>query len=229
MPTLVGHSVPNSRSPGADGPFFRHVATASGRLDQPSHPSLTDQLPASRQAALPQTSFRSAMPSPQLAIFAASPVHMRVNDSFIALPLAGYAGARTRQCLTPTCGDGLATVFTMLKALASWHPPTGAADRVTYSVINLILHRAIARPSTGHIRFHSSSWPDVGTRSVWLNASSSLRPRHRVKVTAMVASSAITAGRFVSARHPASQMRCLKAYRRRGAKPRHHSRPKPVA
>lgn len=72
----------------------------------------------------------------------------------------------------------------MLQPLASGHSRAGAEDRVTYGVINLILHGAIARPSTGHNRFHSFSWPDVGTQSVWFNAGSSLRSSYRVMAMA---------------------------------------------
>lgn len=130
-----------------------------------------------------------------------------MDDSFITSPLAGYAGTCAWQCLAPTSWDGFPTVFAMLEALASWHPRAGAADRITYSVINLILYRAIARPSSGHNRFHSFSLPDVGTRSVWFNARSSLRPATASWRWQGVASSATTAVRFVSACRPASQCR----------------------
>lgn len=78
---------------------------------------------------------------------------MRVNHGFIALPLTDHAGTHTRQCLAPTSGDGLATIFAMLKAFTSGHPRASPADCVAYCIINLILHRAIARPSAGHINF----------------------------------------------------------------------------
>ncbi len=101
-------------------------------------------------------------------------------------------------------------------ALASWYSRADAADRITYSVINLILYPAMARPSSGHDHFHSFSWPDVGTRSVWFNARSSLRPATASWRWQTVASSATTSVRFGSACRPASQ-----AYRWLG----HYSRP----
>jgi hypothetical protein len=133
------------------------------------------------------------MPSTQLAVFAASPIHMRVDDSFVALALAGYAGARARQGLTPTGWDSLATILAMAKASTGWHPCTGAADRVAYRVINLILHRAIARPSTGHIRFQSS-WYECGNKTHVVQRQRAIRPRHRVTPQAMATSLAKAAG-----------------------------------
>jgi len=91
----------------------------------------------------------------QLAIFAAPPVDLGMNDSFVAQRLAGYTGAGTRQCLAPAGRDGLAAVFAMFQPFTSGHPRACAADRVAYGVIDLILHRAVARPSTGHMSVHS--------------------------------------------------------------------------
>lgn len=102
------------------------------------------------------------MPSPQLAIFAASPIDAGMYDSFIALRLARYAGTCAGKCLAPTSRDGFAAVFAVVEPLAGRQPQACAADRVTYGIINLILHRTIARPSTGHIRSHSSSWSERG-------------------------------------------------------------------
>lgn len=125
-----------------------------------------------------------------------------MDDSFIAPPLTSYAGTCARQCFAPTSGNGLATVFAMLEPFARGNPRTCAANRVTYCVINLILHSAIARPSTGHISFHLFRRSDVGIQSVWFNASPPLRPRHRVKATA---NGGLIDRWFVSARRPQPQ------------------------
>lgn len=53
------------------------------------------------------------VPSPQLAIFAASPVDVGMDDGFIPLPLASDARAYTWQCFAPTRGDFFPAVFTM--------------------------------------------------------------------------------------------------------------------
>jgi len=88
--------------------------------------------------------------SSQLAIFAAPPVDLRMDDGFIALRLASNAGAYTRQYFAPPSWDGFPAVFAALKPLTNGNPGACAADRVGNRVVNLILHRAIARPSTGH-------------------------------------------------------------------------------
>jgi hypothetical protein len=50
----------------------------------------------------------------------------------------------------------------MLEPRASGHPCASSANGVVYGVINLILHRTVARPSTGHI-----SAPYVFLNGTW--------------------------------------------------------------
>ena len=89
--------------------------------------------------------------SPKLAILAAPSIDGRVANRLVARRLAGNAGADARKRLAPLLRDGLAAIVAFLGAFARRRQSTGAQDRILHRVVDLVLNRAIARPSTGHL------------------------------------------------------------------------------
>src|SRR5437868_1226356 len=88
--------------------------------------------------------------SAELAVLRAAAIDGRVRDGLVALRLAGDASTDAGQRLAATLRDRLAAVVALLRALALRCQRAGAQDRVLHRVVDLVLNRAIARPSTGH-------------------------------------------------------------------------------
>src|SRR5574338_116106 len=112
------------------------------------HPSWRSHCP-SRKWTLKQVR-GDGTGSTQLAVLAAAAVDGRMDDRLVALRLAGDAGAHAGQRLAPLLRDRLAAIVAFLGALALRRQRAGAKDRILHRVLDLILNRAVARPSAGH-------------------------------------------------------------------------------
>lgn len=71
-----------------------------------------------------------------------------MNDLLVADRLAGHASARSRQCLPPLLRDQLSAV---VRSFARFQASPYRLDSIPDRVVNLVLRRAVARPSAGHI------------------------------------------------------------------------------
>lgn len=67
-----------------------------------------------------------------------------MNHGLVALGLATHTGADARQRLASSGRDTVATIFTLIAALASGHAGSSGAECVVDCIIDLILHRTIA-------------------------------------------------------------------------------------
>src|SRR5687767_7210765 len=94
--------------------------------------------------------------SAQLAVLAAAAVDGGVGDGLVALRLAGDAGAHPGERLAALRRNRLAAIVAFLGTLPLGGERTGAKDRVLHRVVDLVLDRAVASPSAGHIVFLSS-------------------------------------------------------------------------
>ena len=77
---------------------------------------------------------------------------VRMLDRLVAHRLAGDAGADAGQGRAAFLGDRLAAIVAFLGALALRGQRAGAQHGVLDRVVDLVLHRAVAGPSTGHFR-----------------------------------------------------------------------------
>ena len=68
----------------------------------------------------------------------------------VALRLAGDAGAHARQGLAAALGDRLAAIVAIGRRSRPPASAPGAEHRVLDGVVDLVLHRAVARPAAGH-------------------------------------------------------------------------------
>src|SRR5215207_445440 len=92
-----------------------------------------------------------------------------MSDRLVALGLAGDAGADARQRLAPLLRDRLAAIVAFLGALALRRQRTRAKDRVLHRVVDLVLNRAIARPSASHVQLlrEKNARTGLGLRGRW--------------------------------------------------------------
>src|SRR4051794_17717177 len=74
-----------------------------------------------------------------------------MGDRLIAQGLAGDAGAHPGQGVAPFLGDRFAAIVAFFGAVARRRQRAGAQDRILHRIVDLVLHRAIARPSAGHV------------------------------------------------------------------------------
>src|SRR5579872_1319511 len=73
-----------------------------------------------------------------------------MDHVLVALCLAGDARADARKHLTSLFRDRLAAIIAFLRTLAARCEGAGTKDRIFHSVVDLVLNRAVARPTTGH-------------------------------------------------------------------------------
>jgi len=88
--------------------------------------------------------------SAKLAVLASSAIDGRVDYPRVAFRLARDAGADARDGLAALLGNRLAAVIAFLCALALWSQRTGTKDRILHRIVDLVLNRAVARPTSGH-------------------------------------------------------------------------------
>src|SRR5690606_24686666 len=98
----------------------------------------------------PQTSGARDGSLAQLAVLAAAPVDADGSARGVAGALAGDAGAHSGERAAPRLGNALAAIVAMLGALPERRFGPGAQHRVLDRVIDLVLHRAVARPAACH-------------------------------------------------------------------------------
>jgi hypothetical protein len=90
------------------------------------------------------------MKSTQLTVLAAPAIEAALAPAGIARGLSLDAGSDTRQRAT-ACFDNRLTAFvTIWCTLAGRHTPARFQHRIAHGVVDLILHRAIARPAARH-------------------------------------------------------------------------------
>jgi hypothetical protein len=68
----------------------------------------------------------------------------------VAFGLASDAGANARERVAALLRDRLAAIVAFESAVALRRQGTGAKDRILHRVVDLVLNRAVARPSAGH-------------------------------------------------------------------------------
>ena len=92
-----------------------------------------------------------------LAVLAPAPVDAGGHPPLVAFRLAGHAGAHAGEGAAAGFGDLLAAFGAFVAALAHGHAGAGREDGVLHRIVDLILHRAVARPAAGHDSlFHCS-------------------------------------------------------------------------
>ena len=74
-----------------------------------------------------------------------------MGDRFVAFRLAGDAGANAGHGLATFRGDGLAAIVAFLCGLAGGQALPGRGDGILHRVVDLVLNRAVARPTAGHV------------------------------------------------------------------------------
>src|SRR3546814_11337353 len=113
-----------------------------------------------------------------------------MNHGVVSLGLATHTGADARQRLASSGRDTVATIFTLIAALASGHAGSSGAECVVDCIIDLILHRTIACPSTGHVDFLCAS-PEARSGDVGCMIQSSAWPKSELpRLPSMLAPSA---------------------------------------
>src|SRR5690606_11306454 len=102
------------------------------------------------------------------AVLAAAAVDAAVDDLRVPARLAGDAGPHAGNRLAAPFGDVLAAFLAMDRALSARQPRARREHRVLHGIVDLVLNRAVARPSAGHFRFHLSSpvsSSEIGSRA----------------------------------------------------------------
>jgi hypothetical protein len=94
--------------------------------------------------------------SAQLAIFAAASIDGRKGKFTIVLRLASDASYGARQSTTAGFRDLFAALAAMIIAIARRHSLSRKLYGICDRIVDLILHSAVTRPSTGHLNPHSS-------------------------------------------------------------------------
>jgi hypothetical protein len=85
-----------------------------------------------------------------VALLAAAGIAPAAHDCRVARRLTGYAGPRAGQSKTPALRNPLAAILAIVGTFARRHPCAGAEHGILHRIVDLILHRAIARPTAGH-------------------------------------------------------------------------------
>src|SRR5690349_6236765 len=75
-----------------------------------------------------------------------------MEDRLVALGLAGDAGPHARKRLAAFLRDWLAAIVAFLRALPLRSQRSGAQHGVLHRIVNLVLNRAVAGPSAGHLK-----------------------------------------------------------------------------
>ena len=88
--------------------------------------------------------------SAQLTILASPPVE-RGGKRPVAATLTRHAGSHSRQRPPPAFGDVVAAECTEQFTRSAWHAGACGQDRISHRIVDLILHRAIARPTASHL------------------------------------------------------------------------------
>lgn len=97
----------------------------------------------------------AALRSSQLTVFAAAAVDPSDDRLRVPVRLARHARTRARKRVAATGRDLAAANFTVRWPIARRHPRACDRDRVGDRVVDLILDRAVARPTSSHVRFFS--------------------------------------------------------------------------
>src|SRR6478736_9859848 len=88
--------------------------------------------------------------SAQLAVLAAAAVDPTVDLARFPPGLTRNACTHAGQGLAARRGDRLAAFVAELRAFAGGHVGPRGEHRVLHRVVDLVLHRAVARPASGH-------------------------------------------------------------------------------
>ena len=86
----------------------------------------------------------------QLAVLTATPVDCGMLHRRIPRGLAGYARAHAGEGGLATFGNRLTAVVAIFGAWSSGQARTCAGHCVLNAIVDLVLHRAVARPAAGH-------------------------------------------------------------------------------
>src|SRR5690348_10795473 len=93
----------------------------------------------------------SLLGSAQLTVLAAAPIVEAVGlHLLIGLGLAGDAEAHPRHGFAARLGDLVAALLAVLAAGAAGQPAAHALERVLDAGVDLVLDRAVFRPTGGH-------------------------------------------------------------------------------
>jgi hypothetical protein len=73
-----------------------------------------------------------------------------MNDGLVSFRLASDTGANAGQRLAPLLRDRLSAIVAFHRAFALRRQRPSAKDRVLHRIVDLVLHRTVATPSTSH-------------------------------------------------------------------------------